>query len=516
MNIAPFKILDCTIRDGGYYTDWNFSDEFINDYLSACANSPISIVELGYISKSNDANGPFYHLDNEILKRAKSILGPQKKIFAMINFKEIDSFETLDQLLKDKTNYIDGVRFAVAPKNIKKFSKIISKIAPKYKKISFNLNLMYLSEWFTKPNIIKSVFENIASQVDRVAFVDSYGALTPNDISSFMKKINLSYKNKFDYGCHFHNNCGLALANSIVANKNGCKIIDTTFTGMGRGAGNAETELLMSIYPETRTKIEGFDLSSFLERLDKLKSQIKWGSSFAYAFAAKNGYSQSEMMDLIQKKRLDPSTAVEVISNKKKNNKVKFKNIGKLLNLKKTNKSIPILIGGAKSFVQHGEQLFRSVGNSSPIFFSGSNALNNFFDLKIRTKNPKFLILTGNEIKKVKVKLNAHILKQINLNGIISEERFLPNYLRKITKNIILADTVAENPLMLIGKLFLKIKVKKMHIAFFDGDIENERAKIVFNETQESINNLLKEKFEISTITKSAFVVKYVNPWIND
>ena len=103
MNVVPFKILDCTIRDGGYYTDWNFSDEFINDYLSACANSPISIVELGYISKSNDTNGPFYHLDNEILKRAKSILGPQKKIFAMINFKEIDSFKTLDQLLKDKT-----------------------------------------------------------------------------------------------------------------------------------------------------------------------------------------------------------------------------------------------------------------------------------------------------------------------------------------------------------------------------------------------------------------------------
>ena len=117
-----------------------------------------------------------------------------------------------------------------------------------------------------------------------------------------MKRINLFYKNKFEYGCHFHNNCGLALANSIIANKNGCKIIDTTFAGMGRGAGNAETELLMSVNSDARKKIVGFHLNNFLERLDKLKSEMKWGSSFPYAFAATNGYSQSDMMNLIQKK----------------------------------------------------------------------------------------------------------------------------------------------------------------------------------------------------------------------
>ena len=106
---------------------------------------------------------------------------------------------------------------------------------------------------------------------------------------------------------------------------------------MGRGAGNAETELLMSVNNEARKKIFGFHLNNFLERLDKLKSEMKWGSSFPYAFAATNGYSQSDMMDLIQKKRLDPSTAIQVISKKKTSNEIKFINRDKIRLSKKSN-----------------------------------------------------------------------------------------------------------------------------------------------------------------------------------
>ena len=78
MNINRFDILDCTIRDGGYYTNWNFKEEFIKSYLLACANTPVSIIELGYISDAKDTNGPYYHLDVDALKRAKKYLGLTK------------------------------------------------------------------------------------------------------------------------------------------------------------------------------------------------------------------------------------------------------------------------------------------------------------------------------------------------------------------------------------------------------------------------------------------------------
>ena len=42
------KILDCTLRDGGYYTDWDFNDSLVNNYLDLAKHLPIDIVEVGY------------------------------------------------------------------------------------------------------------------------------------------------------------------------------------------------------------------------------------------------------------------------------------------------------------------------------------------------------------------------------------------------------------------------------------------------------------------------------------
>ena len=70
MNEKTIKILDCTLRDGGYYTDWNFSKDFLNNYLSTVKSLPISSIEVGYISDNkDDFFGPFYHLDRKILKK---------------------------------------------------------------------------------------------------------------------------------------------------------------------------------------------------------------------------------------------------------------------------------------------------------------------------------------------------------------------------------------------------------------------------------------------------------------
>ena len=87
MNILNTKILDCTLRDGGYYTDWNFSTDFLNKYLSTIKTLPISNIEIGYISNEKDNLGPFYHLDETIMKKVKSQIRKDQKLFAMINFK---------------------------------------------------------------------------------------------------------------------------------------------------------------------------------------------------------------------------------------------------------------------------------------------------------------------------------------------------------------------------------------------------------------------------------------------
>ena len=89
----------------------------------------------------------FITLIKKFLKKKKFIKKKDQKIFAMINFKEIKNANQLDKLLNDKKGILDGVRFAVPPSKINKLNIIINKISKKYKNISFNVNLMYLSKW---------------------------------------------------------------------------------------------------------------------------------------------------------------------------------------------------------------------------------------------------------------------------------------------------------------------------------------------------------------------------------
>ena len=66
MRIKPFKILDCTLRDGGYYTNWNFSDDFFDEYVSAVNSIGIDICELGYLSKaatSKSFRGKYFYFN---------------------------------------------------------------------------------------------------------------------------------------------------------------------------------------------------------------------------------------------------------------------------------------------------------------------------------------------------------------------------------------------------------------------------------------------------------------------
>ena len=48
--MKKINILDCTLRDGGYYNNWDFSKDLVNDYLKAISDSGIKNVEIGFRS----------------------------------------------------------------------------------------------------------------------------------------------------------------------------------------------------------------------------------------------------------------------------------------------------------------------------------------------------------------------------------------------------------------------------------------------------------------------------------
>jgi len=511
MSKKTIKILDCTLRDGGYYTNWNFSKDFLNNYLSTVKALPISSIEVGYISDNKDDLGPFYHLDNKILKDIKSKIRKDQKLIAMINFKEIRSANHLKKILAKKEKYLDGIRFAIDPFNVNKLKKVISKNFTDRLKI--NLNLMYLSEWYNDLKKIQYVFNNLPKNIETLSFVDSYGAMNPNMIDYFFNEIENKYSQLYNYGCHFHNNCGLALANSITAMNINCSTVDTTFTGMGRGAGNAETELLLAYDDRKRKSIKGYTLNNFIELMNKLKIEYGWGSSFAYSFAAKNGYSQGAMMNLLQKRRLDPATALEVLS-KKNDNQINFKNY-KILTKIFSKNFPPILVGGGSNQIRYGNFLYNKISTYNTIIFSSVRSLINYSKIREKNNNIKILINSGNDIQKYDSSLIKKVFKLVDY--ILVEENFVKDVLRFFSKKkIITISTIANNPLLLSGLLIKKMKINKMYLAFFDGNPSSLQESIIMKETLDSLKKLSKKSIKFYSITENFFDIPKINPWLND
>jgi 4-hydroxy 2-oxovalerate aldolase len=53
-----FKILGCTLRDGGCYTNWDFSNLLFEKHIKSMSDLPLDYIEIGYINLfNNNYNG---------------------------------------------------------------------------------------------------------------------------------------------------------------------------------------------------------------------------------------------------------------------------------------------------------------------------------------------------------------------------------------------------------------------------------------------------------------------------
>ena len=76
MKTKNINILDCTLRDGGYYNNWDFNLEIVNNYLSALTNLQINTVEIGFrfIPQNNIFMGAFAFSTDNFLKKIINIV----------------------------------------------------------------------------------------------------------------------------------------------------------------------------------------------------------------------------------------------------------------------------------------------------------------------------------------------------------------------------------------------------------------------------------------------------------
>jgi 4-hydroxy 2-oxovalerate aldolase len=82
---------------------------------------------------------------------------------------------------------------------------------------------------------------------DTVYVVDSAGAMTTHDARARVAELKAGLRAGTRVGIHAHNNLSLAVANTIGALEEGVDHVDGCSRGLGAGAGNCPTEVLIAV-----------------------------------------------------------------------------------------------------------------------------------------------------------------------------------------------------------------------------------------------------------------------------
>lgn len=380
------KILDCTLRDGGYYTNWNFDKKITDLYFKSLNNLPVDYLEVGYrCNPGKDYYGEYYYCPPYVLERIKSI--SDKKLVIILDEKHV-KLEEIKELLKPCIGIITMIRFAIDPKNFKRALLLAEEV----KKLGFEVgfNVMYMSTWKDESEFLESI-KYIEGITDYFYMVDSFGGVFPKDVIDTIDIV----KSKTDVplGFHGHNNLELALVNSLTAIDNGVEMIDSTITGMGRGAGNLKTELLLTVLNSTKgLEVDFNSLSQITGAFEILQKEFEWGTNIPYMVSGANSLPQKEVMEWVSKRYYSYNSIIRALHNKKEGIKDNLK-----FEILKHENSVEnvLIIGGGESVLAHIQALlvYLEENPNITIIHASSKNAKPFANLK----NKQVFCLVGNE-----------------------------------------------------------------------------------------------------------------------
>lgn len=487
-----FKILDCTLRDGGYYTNWDFDKDLVKMYFQSFNHLPVDYLEIGY--RSNPMNkylGEYFYCPEYILKQTREL--SNKKLVIILNEKDVRA-EHVPDLLGPCRGYIAMVRIAIDPQN---FTRAL-KLAEAVKSLNFEVgfNVMYMSNWSDYPDFLNQL-ENVNGIADYFYMVDSYGGVYPNDVKDTFNIVR--EKTDVDLGFHGHNNLQLGLINTLTAIECGVSIVDSTVTGMGRGAGNLSTELLLTALnaKDVLKQVDFNALSKIVDPFAKMQKDYDWGTNLPYMVSGANSLPQKEVMEWVTKRYYSLNSIIRALSNKSLG--VKDNVELKEFNTKGDNYDEAIIIGGGPSASNFSKAVKEFIQNKPNCFIIHSSSKNakKYKDVDCL----QIHCLAGNEGHRLEEAL--HEISETNKMAILppyprTMGTYIPSNLEKVSyqlNEITFTSKYLESVTSLAFEILVKMKIKRCYVIGYDGydgNISPQEMEL-FNEN-EYLFNKIKEK----------------------
>lgn len=301
------QLLDCTLRDGGYTNDWEFGHNNITSIIDRLEQAGTDIIEIGFL----DERRPF-DINRTIMPdtaSAEKILGKKKHSAMLVGMIDYGTCG-IDKLSPSSESVLDGIRVIFKKHLMHEAMDFCAKVkALGYKVFSqlvsiTSYNEEELAELVSLVNKVKPY---------AVSMVDTYGLLHPDDMLKYYKQLDNTVDPEVQIGFHAHNNFQLAYANDIAFLNKPAKhdiVVDATLYGMGKSAGNSQTELV-SMYLNDRFGKDyriNYYLESIEETIMDFYKKTPWGYKMFFYLCAKNRCHPNYVSTLLKKDELSVSS----------------------------------------------------------------------------------------------------------------------------------------------------------------------------------------------------------------
>ena len=312
--MKDIKLLDCTLRDGGYVNDWEFGHSIITGTYKRLDVAGVDFIEVGFLDERrpfdiNRTIQPNTDCFNEVFR------GVEKKSaipVAMIDYGTCD----IENIGECNSTFIDGIRVIFKKEKIESALPFCKAIKEKgYKLFIQAISItsysdLELLEYVQKINEIKPYAFSI---------VDTYGLLDNRKLTNYFNLINNNLDSSVIIGYHAHNNFQLAFSNSIKflgLETTRTLVVDSTVYGMGKSAGNCASELI-SMHMNGKYGCR-YDIDQFLEILDTdlmtIYRKHYWGYKYNFYISAMQNCHPNYVQFLIDKKTLSISSINEILA----------------------------------------------------------------------------------------------------------------------------------------------------------------------------------------------------------
>ncbi len=484
------KLLDCTLRDGGFINDWNFGRDEIINIFERSISAGTDIIEVGFIDdrQPGDPDRTMFPDALSVNDAFGSLSRGSSMIVGMIDFGTC----SIDRIIPCKDSVMDGIR-------------VIFKKKDRFAALDFCAKLKALGyEVFVQPVSITGYSdEEMTDLIRRVnelhphamSMVDTYGLLHEGGLLHYYELMDSNLDTDISIGYHAHNNFQLGYSNCIaLIERNEQKkederhtlVVDGSAFGMGKGAGNTPIELL-AMY---MNKHHGgtYDINQMLETIDvsimEIYLKLPWGYSLKYYLAASNDCHPKYVQHLMQKRCLSIKSINEILDTIDAKEKLAYNaehieelyhryqttdrdEKGDMGKLSEALKSAPLLvIGPARSIKDESDKVKDFILKNKPVIITINYLPEDYYTDYIFISNSKrYLSLEGRLAHMPKEVKPPVLIATSNVTRAKGDFDYRVDYEGLLDQSF----EIKDNSLIMLLTLVNRFGVKEVNLAGFDG-----------------------------------------------